>query len=264
MPLISIITIVKNDREGLRRTLASVACQSFTDYEHIVIDGGSVDGGVAVIHAHAGRLSHWISEPDGGIADAFNKGLRLASGQWLNFLNAGDCFVDADVLARVVPHLPEAAIVTGQTTTDGTVSPPFPATNRHRLPRRAWISHQASFIHRRVFDSCGEFDTRFGICMDYEFWLRSLTSHRLHFIESVLVDFAPGGISTRDRKRWLDELYLANRLHLPDARWVNLRIALRVRLHTVLCRLGGFAVYRRLRHGLECRTTLFSHEGAQE
>src|SRR6187549_3141778 len=94
-PLISVVTVVKNDRAGLTATLESVRTQRFTDFEHVIVDGASTDGGVEVARAHPAPNARLVSEPDAGISDAFNKGLRLSTGTWLNFLNAGDTFLDA-------------------------------------------------------------------------------------------------------------------------------------------------------------------------
>jgi cellulose synthase/poly-beta-1,6-N-acetylglucosamine synthase-like glycosyltransferase len=80
----SIITINYNDKQGLEKTIKSVLSQSYTDYEYIVIDGGSTDGSVEVIKAHKDRLTYWVSEPDRGIYDALNKGLRRAHGEYVN------------------------------------------------------------------------------------------------------------------------------------------------------------------------------------
>ena len=105
-PLISIITINYNNKDGLKKTIDSVAAQTFLGWEHIIIDGGSTDGGVDVIKAalqnkdYAERLSYWCSEKDGGIYHALNKGIERANGDYCLMLNSGDCFAAANVLER--------------------------------------------------------------------------------------------------------------------------------------------------------------------
>ena len=84
---LSIITVNFNDAEGLERTIKSVISQTFHDYEFIIIDGGSTDGSVDVIKKYEDHIDYWISEKDGGIYQGMNKGLRQASGEYLNFLN---------------------------------------------------------------------------------------------------------------------------------------------------------------------------------
>lgn len=247
VPRISVITIVKNDRTGLLRTIESVRRQRFRDFEHIVVDGASTDGSVGVIHAHAADLTRWVSEADGGIADAFNKGLSMARGEWINFLNAGDAFADADSLMLVAPHLDGPGVVCGYSVMDGVRSPPYRISDDDAVPRRAWIGHQAAFTHRRVFQTCGGFDVRFRVRMDYEFWLRALPRFRLEMVDAVLAEVARGGISATHTRLFLEEECAANRLHLRHAWWINLRVRGRARMHRWLRRLGVFEHYRRMR-----------------
>ncbi|OYZ59116.1 MAG: hypothetical protein B7Y21_00075 [Hydrogenophilales bacterium 16-61-112] len=91
MPLVTLITVVRNDSEGLRRTLDSVAAQTFRDFQFVMVDGVSTDGTIDLIR-QAPRVDTWISEPDEGIYHAMNKGVALADGEWLLFMNAGDEF----------------------------------------------------------------------------------------------------------------------------------------------------------------------------
>jgi glycosyltransferase involved in cell wall biosynthesis len=247
-PLISVITIVKNDRAGLINTLDSVRAQRFADFEQVIVDGGSTDGSAEVARAHSAPNLSFVSEPDAGIADAFNKGIRLARGAWLNFLNAGDAFLRPDVLERVAARTTApAAIVTGYAVTNGVQSPPYRVGNHDRLARRAWISHQASFVHRRVFDACGTFDPRFKVRMDYEFWLRALPRFTVDFMDEPLVSFAPGGVSARQRRAYFAEEFAANRLHLRLPVLANLRVRARERLHHALRAVGLFDTYRAFR-----------------
>jgi hypothetical protein len=179
----------------------------------------------------------------------------MARAPFINFLNGGDTWSDATALERVVPHLDGALIVTGHSITGGVVSPPFAVRSDQPLPRRAWLSHQASFVHRSVFDACGGFDTRFRLCMDYEFWLRALQRFDHVFIDELLVDFEAGGVSSSDPALLARELAVANRMHLRNAGLINVRTAARQRLHRALGRLGCFDAYRRwrLRHWQRAR-----------
>lgn len=97
-PKISVITVVYNDKEGLEKTIQSVLSQTYDNIEYIIVDGGSTDGSVDIIKKYQNRIGKWISEPDEGIYDAMNKGVGLSSGEWLNFMNAGDVFCDNKVL----------------------------------------------------------------------------------------------------------------------------------------------------------------------
>lgn len=98
-PRISVVTVVKNDAIGLSRTISSIAGQDYENIQYVVIDGGSSDGGVDVIRCQSSIIDAWLSEPDEGIYHAMNKGLTLADGEWLLFMNAGDEFSGATALS---------------------------------------------------------------------------------------------------------------------------------------------------------------------
>ena len=98
---LSIITVNYNDSKGLERTINSVISQSFRDYEFIVIDGGSADDSVDVIKKYEQYIDYWVSETDGGIYPGMNKGLRQAKGEYVNFMNGGDCYHSTDVLENI-------------------------------------------------------------------------------------------------------------------------------------------------------------------
>lgn len=175
--MISVVTAVLNRAEHLEGCLESVAAQRGVAFEHIVIDGGSTDGGVEILRRWSDRLAYWTSEPDGGIADAMNKGLRCARGAWVLFLHADDQLTNERSLAHVAQALARA-----QTRIVG-----FPIrygserAQRLVLPRGGtpWLRfktgflHQGTFVQRAVFDEIGEHDTQFRIAMDYEFFLRA-------------------------------------------------------------------------------------------
>ena len=100
-PLVSIVTVVFNGEKYLEQTIQSVINQTYDNVEYIIIDGGSTDGTVDIIKNYEDRIDYWISEKDKGIYDAMNKGINLASGEWINFMNAGDIFYDEKVLNTI-------------------------------------------------------------------------------------------------------------------------------------------------------------------
>ena len=104
-PLISIVTIVYNDLPGFQKTVKSVIDQDYKNIEYIVIDGGSTDGTVQAIKENEAHIDYWVSEPDKGIADAFNKGVLAAKGDWIVLLNAADYFQHSGVIDLMIPHL---------------------------------------------------------------------------------------------------------------------------------------------------------------
>lgn len=97
----SIITVNYNNKEGLRKTIESVIHQTYRDFEYIVIDGGSTDGSAEVLKEYDKDIDYWVSEPDKGIYNAMNKGIAQAHGDYLNFMNSGDCFYDKNVLENL-------------------------------------------------------------------------------------------------------------------------------------------------------------------
>jgi glycosyltransferase involved in cell wall biosynthesis len=100
-PLISIITVVYNGVSTLEQTILSVINQTYKDIEYIIIDGGSTDGTIDIIKKYKENLACWVSEPDKGIYDAMNKGIKVASGEWINFMNCADCFCDIHVVKTI-------------------------------------------------------------------------------------------------------------------------------------------------------------------
>ena len=95
---VSVITVCYNAIRGIEKTIQSVISQSHDDIEYIVIDGGSTDGTIDVIQKYRDKIAYFVSEPDGGIYDAMNKGIKAATGEWINFLNAGDVFASKDAI----------------------------------------------------------------------------------------------------------------------------------------------------------------------
>ncbi len=146
---LSIITVNFNDAEGLERTIKSVIAQTFKDYEFIIIDGGSTDGSVDIIKKYEDHVNYWVSEPDGGIYPGMNKGLRLANGDYLNFMNGGDCYHSKDVLEKIFSLDTNADIITGAHAENGLRNVGKDGVTMLDLYKWA-IDHQASFIRRQV------------------------------------------------------------------------------------------------------------------
>lgn len=225
--LISVVTVARNDRRGLLRTLESLQAQDHGRCEHIVIDGDSTDGTTDLLRAWKSDALRWQSEPDGGIADAFNRGLLRARGEWIQFLNAGDTYSGPSALGAMAEHLETPGIVTGFSRVGESTIPERVLTGSDILRRRALISHQATLTHRQIFFDRGGFDTGFRVRMDYEFWLRVLPRYPFTFIDEVFVEYRGGGVSERQRKAFHREERLANRRHLRSPAGANLKVFLR-------------------------------------
>lgn len=169
---LSIITICFNEKE-IRRTCESIVNQSWQDFEWIVIDGGSTDGTVDILNQYKSRINVFISEKDNGIYNAMNKGIKLAHGEWLNFMNGGDCFYDNDVLRKTFGNNKnyDASVLYGFTYT--------PEKKKFRKPSRkvdstffigSNINHQSTFIKKSLFDKYGLYDETMKIAADFDKW----------------------------------------------------------------------------------------------
>lgn len=113
---VSIVTVTYNAEAYLEKTIQSIIMQSYPEIEYIVIDGGSTDGTVGIIKKYQKEIAYWVSESDNGIYDAMNKGVTQASGEWINFMNAGDGFIDMDILETVINQIPkDTELVYGNT-----------------------------------------------------------------------------------------------------------------------------------------------------
>lgn len=205
---ISVVIAVLNRRESLQRCLDSVIAQTYRDIELIVIDGGSDDGTVAVIEANAEHIAYWESEPDRGIAHAWNKALEHCSGDWVCFLGADDYLYNADVMQKVVETL--RCVPVGCRVTYGSVALSNEQGVMYARAGRPWgrarrqlythmgLPHAGVFHHKSLFEDRGKFDESYRIALDYEFLLRELTEREAEFIPDVIIAvMSAGGISTK-------------------------------------------------------------------
>lgn len=188
----SVITINYNHKEGLRRTIESVICQTYTDYEFIIIDGGSTDGSVEIIKNYAEHITFWVSEKDNGVYHAMNKGVSHAHGDYCIFMNSGDCFHFSKALDSVTGY--EEDIICGQVSTfpSGHHKPTITLVDLMRIS----LPHQAMFIKRRLLLK-HPYDEKYKILSDWKFCIETLILENCSFrnIEVVLTDYESGGIS---------------------------------------------------------------------
>ena len=219
-PKISIITIVYNDLRGFNKTVKSVIDQQYQNIEYIVIDGGSTDGTVQAIKKYEKHITYWVSEPDKGIADAFNKGVLAAKGDWIVLLNAADYFQHPGVVGRMIPHLlanPNTDLVYGKLTEidehgekGKSFGKPFDLKAFHR---ECTIIHPASFHNKSFFEENGLFSLDFKIAMDYEIFLRKKDLKAV-FVDEQITFMEMGGVSQQNPSAAYKEVNKAKRLHL--------------------------------------------------
>lgn len=232
---LSIITINYNNLDGLKRTYNCVVTQSFTDYEWIVIDGGSTDGSREFIEAHQDSFSHWVSEPDRGVYHAMNKGILQAHGEYLSFMNSGDYYADSETLAEVFKNCNYADILFGYVIGEQTKDIYFPEvmTNNIHWSKiiNSTIPHQGSFIRRSLFEDIGLYDESYKISADRKFFSSALINYSAsyEFIPKPIAIFNQHGISasndieeeiSRQRKVILPNFI--NELDVYSIQWVDL------------------------------------------
>lgn len=212
---LSIITINYNNAEGLRKTLASVASQTYRDIEHIIVDGGSTDGSVDIIKEYVRNVERmneltneriqvlWTSESDEGIYDAMNKGVQKASGEYAYFLNSGDAFATPDVVQEMMKIFDGTDIIIGRVnkTYRGRVVGQTDLLSEkdmslYNMYLRG-INHQSAFIKRELLIQT-PYDTSVKMGADWKFFVQSivLDSASVLFIDKTIADFDLSGLSS--------------------------------------------------------------------
>lgn len=230
---LTIITINRNNAVGLENTMQSVLSQTYKDFEYIVIDGASMDGSVDVIHRFANQFGDqlkWVSEPDKGIYNAMNKGIRMATGEYIMILNSSDEIVAPTVVEEMMAVLNRCGgteILLGNIVQKGKkrkkkfhreVLEPIPVDASMFTFYRGTIPHDAAFIRRDVFEKYGYYDESLKICSDWKLFLNAIALGGitpLHVdIDMVLFDMS--GISEscginrelikQERRAYLEEI----------------------------------------------------------
>jgi glycosyltransferase involved in cell wall biosynthesis len=205
---VSIITAIYNCAGSIATTLQSVAQQDHDNIEHILIDGGSTDGTLAIVEANRSRVARLISERDNGVYDAFNKGLRQATGDAIAFLNSGDTYTSVGVVSRVAKALScdgvqaafsDVLIVDAQD----------PRRVIRRYSSRIFSpkcmaygfmpAHPSLFLRREVYRRVGEYNVEFRIAADFELCLRVFltTGTKYRYLDEAMVRMPTGGLSNR-------------------------------------------------------------------
>lgn len=203
---ISIITVVFNGEKTISDTIMSVSSQDYANVEYIIIDGASSDGTTAIIEKHKEKISVFVSELDNGIYDAMNKGVNLATGDLIGFLNADDIYAHSSVLSRVAATFNRCNVDACYgdlvyVRDDLSKIIRYYRSNRFspKMLAYGWMpAHPTLFIKRKLFDRHGLFKTDYRIAADYEMVARLFWKHhiRYQYIPDVLVKMRMGGVST--------------------------------------------------------------------
>ncbi len=197
-PLVSIITVVKNSREELSRTIQTTLAQDYPNIEYIVIDGGSGEKTLNVIKQFERELDLWISERDYGIYDAMNKGIRLSHGDVIGFINSGDWYSSKAISTIVEEFISDNRhqVIFGDVVLcDPNLNELYVATVDKRIFDDGWLPHPAVFVKKEVYDEFGYFDIKLSISADYDFMLRINGRTRIKHIKRSLVNMIVGGVS---------------------------------------------------------------------
>lgn len=241
-PKFSVITVTYNAEKVLEDTIQSVITQTYRHVEYIIVDGASKDGTTAIIDKYRDRINHVVSEPDKGLYDAMNKGIALATGDYLCFLNAGDSFHEDDTLQRMVHsisgnELPD--VLYGETA--------LVDAQRHFLHMRrlstpevlTWesfkqgmlVCHQAFFPRHTLVE---RYDLKYRFSSDFDWCIRIMKkAHTLHNTHLTLIDYLEEGMTTQNRKASLKERFRIMAKHygllgtLVRHAWFVVRLALK-------------------------------------
>ena len=197
----SIITVNYNNKEGLRKTIESVINQTFRDFEYIVIDGGSTDGSVDILKEFDQQINCWVSEKDSGIYNAMNKGIAKANGEYLNFMNSGDCFYSLDILERVANYQYDTDFIVGR---DYHFSEEKQQGHASILPPRttmihffmATLDHQSTFIKKYLFNDL-LYNENYRLVSDWIFFTEKIVKEQkqVKFIPDIVCRREEGGLS---------------------------------------------------------------------
>ena len=212
-PILSVITIVYNNAKDIERTMLSVLNQTYPSIEYIVVDGLSNDGTFEIIKKYEGRIAKFTSEKDEGIYDAMNKGLDLATGDYVIFMNSGDEFYDIDTVAAVFASANDADIYYGETEMIDDVGQSL-GQRRHKAPKRfTWrgfnlgmsISHQAIYIKRSLIEP---YDRRYQLSADIDWIIRATKkAKKIINVNRYVAKYLVGGMSKTKHRQSLIERF---------------------------------------------------------
>ena len=210
-PLISIITVAYNNKFGLEETIKSVISQTWKNFEFVIIDGNSNDGSKELLESYSSQIDFWVSEPDKGIYNAMNKGIRKASGEYLIFMNSGDRFSANDILEKIIPHFNNEDIVYGNAY--------YELENRkkyeYKIPPKITIGsllkepicHQSAFFRKELFEKYGMYDENNKIASDWTFMMDIFVHHNISqkYINVFISIFEKTGISSTNNNLGVGE-----------------------------------------------------------
>lgn len=214
LPLISIITVVYNGVKTIEQTINSVLNQSYENIEYIIIDGGSTDGTIDIVRKYERQIDLWISEPDGGIYDAMNKGIGLAKGDLIGIINADDWYEPEIIsyIAEFFDNLSHELVIYGLLRNFKDEQFYSIKGNSINVLRYDMVQHPTCFIPKSIYEKYGTYDVKYKYSADYDLILRYVNAGiDFKFSERVIANFRIGGISTSNKTQ--KEKYLILKQH---------------------------------------------------
>ena len=239
MPRLSIITINYNNCRGLHETIVSVTSQKYSDFEFLIIDGGSTDGSVDLINQISNELAFWVSEKDNGIYNAMNKGIKAATGDYLLFLNSGDYLLAENSLGEFKLEENHSDIIAGDILLDDSfrsvICPPDELTFSYFIKRT--LPHQSTLIKKSLFDKFGLYNEEFKIVADWAFFLQMICVYNVsyHHVNAIISVYNIKGFSSNiengqlfneEKRRHLNKCYPVFLRDYEKSESVNLQLKL--------------------------------------
>ncbi|MGN6495630.1 MAG: glycosyltransferase family 2 protein [Agriterribacter sp.] len=225
LPRVTVITVVYNGRAAIARTIASVAEQIYPNLEYIVIDGASTDGTLDVIRAHEEKITQWESEKDSGIYNAMNRGIALATGEWINFMNCGDVFANKDVITTLFGPKESAFpdVIYGDVRVNyGQFSRVVKAKDLVNFSKGMPFCHQTVFVRTQLMRE-HHFDEKYRLAADFDFfyglWKKQ---HDFFYFPGTIAIISNEGVSDTARKKVVDEyqdIVLSKEVGQQKIRW---------------------------------------------
>lgn len=200
-PLITVVTVVRNGRKTIERTILSVINQTYTNIEYIIVDGMSSDGTLDIIMKYEDKIDYWISASDNGIYDAMNKGIDQATGKWILMVNSDDCFIDNMVLEKICGEL----LKTHADIVHGNMIVVYPnGRKRHIIPakedilrKKMCLNHGTCFIRNTVYEK-KRYNWQYKIAGDYDFLLWCYINNiSFEYIDESIILFSAEGVTGR-------------------------------------------------------------------
>lgn len=214
---ISIITVVWNNKDTIKDAIESVLNQTYKNIEYIIVDGASTDGTVEVVQSYGDQITKFVSEPDNGLYDAMNKGIKLATGDVVGILNSDDFYIDEFVIEKIVKVFEEkevdsvfADLVYVKPDNLGKTVRYYDSS--HCLPNKfqyaLYPAHPTFFVKRWVYEKYGSFKTDYKIAADFDLMSRFLYTKRISFkyLKEPIIKMRVGGVSTSFGNIWLNSL----------------------------------------------------------